>query len=145
MGKSIEVVKALLEEMVSNNYYWSSERATLRRSSDKYDIDAMTFLANRVDALPVRPAVCRGTHPLSATMVLLPLSMSTPHTSSTSYHRTTHAPMLTVQVRRAIPTLAIGSLAPNLRALCRRLITNTELLTPHHYHLSNPNQAWRVS
>jgi len=28
MGKSIEAAKALLEEMTSNNYHWSSERAT---------------------------------------------------------------------------------------------------------------------
>jgi len=28
MGKSIEDAKALLEEMASTNYHWSSERAT---------------------------------------------------------------------------------------------------------------------
>ena len=27
MGKSIEAAKALSEEMASNNYHWSSERA----------------------------------------------------------------------------------------------------------------------
>jgi len=51
MGKSIDAAKALLEEMTSNNNHWSSERATTRRSSGKYDIDAMTLLASRVDAL----------------------------------------------------------------------------------------------
>ena len=30
MGKSIEAVRALLEEMASNTYHWSSERATPR-------------------------------------------------------------------------------------------------------------------
>jgi len=30
MGKSIEAAKALLEEMASNNYHCSSERATPR-------------------------------------------------------------------------------------------------------------------
>jgi len=51
MGKSIEAVKALLEEMASNNYHWASDRATSQRSSDKYAVDAVTLLANRVDAL----------------------------------------------------------------------------------------------
>jgi len=54
MGKSIEAARALLEEMASNNYHWSSERATLKRSGGKYNIDAMTLLASRVDALAQR-------------------------------------------------------------------------------------------
>jgi len=54
MGKSIEVAKALLEEMASNNYHWSSEGATLRRSDGKYGVDAVTFLASRVNALAQR-------------------------------------------------------------------------------------------
>lgn len=33
MGKFIEAAKALLEEMTSNNYHWSSERATSKASS----------------------------------------------------------------------------------------------------------------
>jgi len=33
MGKLVEAVKALLEDMASNSYHWFSERATLKRSS----------------------------------------------------------------------------------------------------------------
>jgi len=51
MGKLIEAVKALLEEIASNNYNWSTERATPKRSCGKYEVDTMTLLANRVDAL----------------------------------------------------------------------------------------------
>jgi len=51
MGKSIEAVKALLEEMTSNNYHWSSERAAPKRSSGRYDVDVVTLLTNRMDAL----------------------------------------------------------------------------------------------
>jgi len=47
-------VRALLEEMTSNTYHWSSERATLRRSGGQYDVDAVTLLASRVDALAQR-------------------------------------------------------------------------------------------
>jgi len=51
MGKSIEAAKVLLEEMASDNYHWSSESATPRSSGGKYDVDAVTLLASRVDAL----------------------------------------------------------------------------------------------
>jgi len=51
MGKSIEAGKVLLEEMASNNYHWSSPRATPRRSGGKYNVDAVTLLASGVDAL----------------------------------------------------------------------------------------------
>jgi len=54
MGKSIEAARALLKEMTSNNCHWSSKRATLKRSGGKYDIDALTLLASRVDALAQR-------------------------------------------------------------------------------------------
>jgi len=54
MGKSINAANALLEEMTSNNYHWSNERGTLRRSGGKYDVDAITLLASRVDALAQR-------------------------------------------------------------------------------------------
>ena len=37
--------------MDSNNYHWSSEKATLRRGGVKHDVDAVTLLASRVDAL----------------------------------------------------------------------------------------------
>jgi len=51
MRKSIEVAKGLLEDMTSSNYHWSSKRITPKRSSGKYDVDSVTFLANRVDVL----------------------------------------------------------------------------------------------
>jgi len=54
MGKSIEAAKALLEEMASNNYHWSSDRATPQRGGGKYSVDAVTLLASRVDALAQR-------------------------------------------------------------------------------------------
>ena len=51
MGKSIKVANALLEEMTSKNCHWSSERATPRRESGKYDVDCVTLLASWVDVL----------------------------------------------------------------------------------------------
>jgi len=54
MGKSIEAAKALLEEMTSNNYHWSSERATPKRASGVYGVDAIDLLASKVDALAQR-------------------------------------------------------------------------------------------
>ena len=54
MGKSIEAAKALLEEMASNNYHWASERATLKRGGGRHEVDAVTFLASRVDTLAQR-------------------------------------------------------------------------------------------
>jgi len=54
MGKSIEAAKALLEEMTSNTYHSLSERATPRRGDGKHDVDAITLLASRVDALAKR-------------------------------------------------------------------------------------------
>ena len=50
MGKSIEATKALLEEMASNNYNWSSERVALKRTSGVYEVDAVDLLASKVDA-----------------------------------------------------------------------------------------------
>jgi len=51
IGKSIEAAKALLEGMTSNNYHWSSERASSKKSSDIYDVDTVDFLASKVDTL----------------------------------------------------------------------------------------------
>ena len=49
MGKSIEAAKALLEEMASNNYHWSSKRATPRRGGGRHEVDVVTLLASRVN------------------------------------------------------------------------------------------------
>jgi len=54
IGKSIEVAKALLEDMASNNYHWSSERASPKRDGGRHEVDAVTLLASRVDALAQR-------------------------------------------------------------------------------------------
>jgi len=51
MGKLIEAANALLKEMASNNYYWATDRATPQMSGGKYAVDAVTLLANQVDAL----------------------------------------------------------------------------------------------
>ena len=51
IGKSIETARALFEEMSSNNYHWSSERVTPKRSGGRYEVDVVTLLASRVDAL----------------------------------------------------------------------------------------------
>jgi len=51
MGKSIKVAKALLGEMTSNNYHCSNERPNLENSNDKYDVDAVSFLASKVDTI----------------------------------------------------------------------------------------------
>ena len=54
MGKSIEAAKALLEEMVSNNYHWSSERTASKQSSGIYGVDVVDLLASKVDTLAQR-------------------------------------------------------------------------------------------
>jgi len=54
MGKSIEATTALLEEIASNNYHWSSERAAPKRTSGVYGVDAVDLLARKVDALAQR-------------------------------------------------------------------------------------------
>lgn len=54
MRKLIDTTKAMLEDMASNNYYWSNKRTTSRRGGDKYDVDTITLLASRVDALAQR-------------------------------------------------------------------------------------------
>jgi len=67
MGKSIEVAKALLEEMNSNNCHWSSEQATPKRSCGRYNVDALTVVASRVDALAQRLDRV-GTPPIEAVL-----------------------------------------------------------------------------
>jgi len=51
MGKSIEVAKALLEDMTANNYHWSNEWGPQKKSRSKYEVDAVDMLASKVDAL----------------------------------------------------------------------------------------------
>jgi len=40
--------------MASNNYHWSSESAPPKRCGGKYDVDVVTLLASRLDALAQR-------------------------------------------------------------------------------------------
>ena len=47
MEKSIDIAKALLEDRASNNYHWSSERATLKITSNKCEVEDVTLLASR--------------------------------------------------------------------------------------------------
>lgn len=54
MRKSTEAAKALLEDMTCKNYHWSSERATPKRRAGRYEVDVVTLLANRMDALAQR-------------------------------------------------------------------------------------------
>ena len=54
MGKSIAAAKALLEEMATNNYHWSSERTGPKRASGIYGVNAVNMLASKVDALAQR-------------------------------------------------------------------------------------------
>ena len=164
MGKFVEAPKALLKEMTSNNYHWSSERAISRRSGGKCDVDTVTLLASKVDALAqrldrvdtsplqgvlqghqlestlsARPVVCRSTHPLSATMVLLPLSTPTSCITSTPHCKAIHTPMLRVCDGRATPTPLTRSLALNLRMSCNHLGSSTELPITHLPNRRNPN------
>jgi len=54
MGKLIEAAKALLEEMAPNNYHWASKRAAPNRNGGRHEVDAVTLLVSRVDALAQR-------------------------------------------------------------------------------------------
>ena len=79
--------------------------------------------------LYVKPVVCRGTHPLSATMVHPPVSTPTPCAISIPHHRATHTPTHKVRVGGAIPTIPTRTTAPILKSLCQHLDTNIELST----------------
>ena len=54
MGMSIEAARALLEEMASNDYHWSDERAIQKKSSGVYGVDAIDLLMSKFDALAQR-------------------------------------------------------------------------------------------
>ena len=51
IGKSIDAVKVFLEEMTFNNYHRSNERVAQKKSSSRYEVNDMTLLAGRADAL----------------------------------------------------------------------------------------------
>jgi len=51
MSKTEEGAYNLIEEMTLNNYQWSSESGQPKRVGGKYDIDALTLLNAKMDAM----------------------------------------------------------------------------------------------
>jgi len=51
MSKTDEEAYYLIEEMALNNYQWSNERGQPKRFGGKYDIDALTLLTSKMDAM----------------------------------------------------------------------------------------------
>jgi len=51
MSKTEEKAYNLIEEMALNNYQWSSECGQSKRVGGKYDIDALTLLIIKMDAM----------------------------------------------------------------------------------------------
>ena len=51
MSKIEEEAYNLIEEMTLNNYQWSSERGQPKRVGGKYEIDALTLLTTKMDAM----------------------------------------------------------------------------------------------
>ena len=50
-SKTKDEVDNLIEEMVLNNFQWSTERAQPRWVGDKLEVDAFTLLSAKVDAM----------------------------------------------------------------------------------------------
>jgi len=51
MSKTEEEAYNLIKKMVLNNYQWLSERGQPKRVRGKYDIDALTLLSAKMDAM----------------------------------------------------------------------------------------------
>jgi len=51
MSKTEEEAYNLIEEMALNNYQWSNERDQPKRVGGKYEIDALTLLTAKMDAM----------------------------------------------------------------------------------------------
>ena len=51
MSKTEEEAYNLTEEMALNNYQWSNERGQPKRVGGKYDVDALTLLTTKMDAM----------------------------------------------------------------------------------------------
>jgi len=51
MSKTEEEEYNLIEEMALNNYQWSNERGQPKRVGGKYEIDALTLLTAKMDAM----------------------------------------------------------------------------------------------
>ena len=173
MGKSIDATKALLEEMHSNNYHWSSDRATPQRGGGKYSVDAVTLLASRMDALAQRlekvtsfpsPAgssgsvvdvytICetcgvQGPHLPSVTMAHLPLNTSMPIRITSLHHSIFPTSLPTTKGERLTPTPHIQPPSQLLKITCAHQASNPEhlihLLHHLHLHLNHLQPTWRT-
>jgi len=51
MSKTEEKAYNLIEEIALNNYQWSNERGQPKRVGGKYDIDSLTLLTAKMDAM----------------------------------------------------------------------------------------------
>ena len=51
MNKTEDEAYNLIEEMALNNFQWSTERDQPKRVGDKLEVNALTFLSAKVDAM----------------------------------------------------------------------------------------------
>ena len=51
MRKTEDEAFNLIEEMALNNYQWSSERGQPKRVGGKFDVDTLTLLSAKMDAM----------------------------------------------------------------------------------------------
>ena len=54
MSKIEEEAHNLIEEMALNNYHWSNERGQPKKVEGKYEIDALTLLTAKMDAMTLK-------------------------------------------------------------------------------------------
>ena len=54
ISKTEDEAYSLIEEMVLNNFQWSSERTQPKRVGGKFEVDALTLLSAKVDAMTKR-------------------------------------------------------------------------------------------
>ena len=54
MNKTEDEAYNLIEEMALNNYQWSTERGQPKRVGGKLEVDALTLLSGKVDAMTQR-------------------------------------------------------------------------------------------
>ena len=51
MNKTEEEVYKLIEEMLLHNYQWSNKRTPSKKVGDKFDVDALTLVTAKMDAM----------------------------------------------------------------------------------------------
>jgi len=54
MSKTEDEAYSLIEEMALNNFQWSSKRTQPKRVGGKFEIDTLTLLSTKVDAMTQR-------------------------------------------------------------------------------------------